>query len=279
MENEAALFVGAVEVLRAAGCVFAEEEARLLVEAAGSERELDGLVARRAAGEPLEPLLGWVEFCGRRIAIDPGVFVPRRRTELLAEHTLAEAERVRAERASRLRPGTDGRTTGAAGVVVLELCSGAGAVAAVVEAAGGFEVAAADVDPAAVANARTNLADAASVFEGDLYDALPERLRGRLDVIAANAPYVPTEAIATMPPEARDHEKRVALDGGADGLDVQRRVVAEAPRWLAAGGTLLIESSERQAPSTAGLMTASGFVAEIVRDEERDATVVIGRAR
>ncbi|WP_368498340.1 putative protein N(5)-glutamine methyltransferase [Herbiconiux sp. A18JL235] len=279
MKNEAALFVGAVEALRVAGCVFAEEEARLLIAAAGSERELDGLVARRAAGEPLEPLLGWVEFCGRRIAIDPGVFVPRRRTELLAERTVAEAERVRAERASRLRPGTDGRTTGAAGVVVLELCCGAGAVAAVVEAAGGFEVVAADVDPAAVANARTNLADAASVFEGDLYDALPERLRGRLDVIAANAPYVPTQAIATMPPEARDHEKRVALDGGTDGLDVQRRVIAEAPRWLTASGTLLIESSERQAPSTAALMTASGFDAEIVRDEERDATVVIGRIR
>ncbi len=272
MENEAALWVEAVEVLRAAGCVFAEEEARLLVEAAASAGELEGLVARRAAGEPLEPLLGWVEFCGRRIVIDPGVFVPRKRTELLAERALAEAARARAHRDGSVRTSPEG-------VIVLELCCGAGAVAAVVEGAGGFAVVAADVDPAAVANARKNLADASDVFEGDLYGALPERLRGRVDVIAANAPYVPTEAIALMPPEARDYERLVALDGGADGLDVQRRVIAEAPLWLAAGGTLLTESSERQAPSTAQLMTASGFVTEIVRDDDRDATVVIGRAR
>jgi release factor glutamine methyltransferase len=126
----------------------------------------------------------------------------------------------------------------------------------------GLEVYAADVDPAAVACARRNLPPD-RVHESDLYAALPERLRGRVTVVVANAPYVPTEAIATMPPEARDHEHRVALDGGADGLDVQHRVIADAPAWLADGGRVLVESSERQAPVSAALMSAAGLDAVI----------------
>ena len=114
------------------------------------------------------------------------------------------------------------------------------------------------------------------MYEGDLDAPLPAELRGRVDVVVANAPYVPTEAIALMPPEARDHEARVALDGGADGLDVQRRVAAAAPRWLAGGGHLLIETSEAQAPATAAAMTAAGLSARVARDEDLDATVVVG---
>src|SRR5690606_31702571 len=110
---------------------------------------------------------------------------------------------------------------------------GTGAVGAAVLAAAGEAVAelhAADVDPAAVACARTNL-PTAQVHAGDLWDALPAALRGRVDVVAANAPYVPTDEIATMPPEARDHEARVALDGGPDGLELHRRVAAGARDW------------------------------------------------
>ena len=114
------------------------------------------------------------------------------------------------------------------------------------------------------------------VFEGDLYDALPDRLRGRVAAVVANAPYVPTDAIATMPPEARDHEHRVALDGGADGLDVQRGVVAGAPRWLAAGGRVLVETSRHQASRTAELMTAAGLRAVVVTDDEVAGTAVVG---
>ena len=117
---------------------------------------------------------------------------------------------------------------------------------------------AADLDPVGVACARRNLAPR-RVFEGDLYDALPTELRGRVDVLVANAPYVPTDAIATMPPEARDHEPRVALDGGGDGLDVQRRIIAEAPRrGCAPGGHLLIETGRSQAAGTVAACARRG---------------------
>ena len=240
--------------LRAAGCVFAEEEAQLLLEAAGSPLELDAMVARRVAGEPLEQVLGWAEFCGMRFVVEPGVFVPRRRTGLLVREAVA---------------------LGAPGAVVLDLCCGTGAVGAAIAAAvPGVELHAADVDPAAVRCARRNLAG--SVYEGDLYLALPDVLRGRVDVLVANAPYVPTQAIALMPPEARDHEARVALDGGADGLDVQRRVAAGAPDWLAPGGALLIETSGRQAPETLAAFARAGLRARVVADEELAGTVVVG---
>jgi release factor glutamine methyltransferase len=255
--------------LRAAGCVFAEEEAALLWEAAeghvDAAGELERLVTRRVAGEPLEPLVGWAEFAGLRLVVEPGVFVPRRRTELLA------AEAVRLARAVA-RPNHV--------PVILDLCCGVGAIgAAVADAASPVELVAADVDPDAVRAARRNLEPlGARVVEGDLFDALPEDLRGRVDVLAVNAPYVPTAEIAMMPPEARDHEARIALDGGADGLDVHRRVAASAREWLAPGGHVLIETSRRQASTTASLVEAGGLGARIVHDAEIAGTVVIGRA-
>jgi release factor glutamine methyltransferase len=243
--------------LRAAGCVFAEEEAALLVEAAaGDSSVLERLVTSRVAGEPLEQLLGWVAFGGRRVRVGPGVFVPRVRTELLAEQALA-------------------RMTEAA--LVVELCCGVAAVAAMLQADRRVgEVYAADIDPVAVGYARRNLSEPAVALVGDLYEPLPRRLRGRVDLLVANAPYVPTEAIPLMPREARDHEPEVALDGGGDGVDVQRRIIAEAPDWLRVGGSLLIETGREQSVITAGEMRAVGLEVEVVVDDERDATVVVG---
>jgi release factor glutamine methyltransferase len=114
------------------------------------------------------------------------------------------------------------------------------------------------------------------VYEGDLYEPLPAILRGRVDVLVANAPYVPTASIRLLPPEARIHEARVALDGGADGLDVQRRVVAAAPIWLAPGGHILVETSQRQASQTAKILACNGLIPHVTRLDELDATVVIG---
>ncbi|RKT55063.1 putative protein N(5)-glutamine methyltransferase [Saccharothrix australiensis] len=254
MAVDVSLSPGVVARLRAAGCVFAEEEAALLVEAAATPEALGALVERRVAGLPLEQVLGWAEFRGLRIAVDPGVFVPRLRTGFLVERALPLVR---------------------AGAVVVDLCCGTGAVGAALAAAAGVEPYAADVDPAAVRCARRNL-DPARVFEGDLYAALPASLRGRVDVVVANAPYVPTAAIATMPPEARDHEPLVALDGGRDGLDVQRRVIDGAPAWLAPGGALLVETGERQAPHTLAAFERVGFTAAVARSAEVDGTVVVG---
>jgi release factor glutamine methyltransferase len=92
----------------------------------------------------------------------------------------------------------------------------------------------------------------------------------------ANTPYVPTDAVALMPPEARLFEARVAIDGGVDGLDVQRRVAEAAPHWLAPGGHLVVESSEAQAELTAALFEASGLIASIAHSDELYSTVVIG---
>jgi release factor glutamine methyltransferase len=235
--------------------VFAEDEARLL--AAVEPDRVEALVARRVAGEPLEHLLGWVEFLGRRVVIEAGVFVPRRRTEFLARRAIALA---------------------APGAVVLDLCCGSGAIGSAVAAAvAGVQVHAVDIEPAAVRCAERNL-PGGHAYLGDLYAPLPRGLRGRVDLLVVNAPYIPTGTIGLLPPEARLHEPRAALDGGADGLDVQRRVIAGAPGWLAPGGALLVETSERQSSDTRALMRDAGLTADVVRYEPLDATVVIGRS-
>ncbi|MDR7299869.1 putative protein N(5)-glutamine methyltransferase [Haloactinomyces albus] len=242
--------------LRAAGCVFAEDEARLLLSTARTPVDLSSMVDRRAAGLPLEVVLGWAEFCGLRITVESGVFVPRRRSEFLVHQTVA-LTRPRA--------------------VVVELCCGSGALGAAVAAAlGQVELYAVDTDPTAVRCARGNIAAAGGqAYVGDLYDPLPATLRGRVDVLVVNAPYVPTEEIELLPPEAREHEPQVALDGGADGLDVQRRVATAAPLWLAPGGHLLIETSKHQAPQTIETVAGNGLIPQVSSSDDLDATVVI----
>ncbi len=243
--------------LRSAGCVFAEDEARLLATAAHTPSDLEALVQQRIDGRPLEHVLGWVEFCGVRIAVDPGVFVPRRRTEFL------------------VRCAADVVVPGA---LVVDMCCGCGAVGAVLtDSVPGIRLHAADIDPEAVRCARRNVAPCdGDVHCGDLYAALPDSMRGRVDVVVANAPYVPTAAIGTMPPEARIHEPRVALDGGDDGLDVHRRLAVSATEWLAPGGHLLVEASSGQATDATKILVAAGLAPVIRRSEEFDATVVIG---
>lgn len=244
--------------LRAAGCVFAEDEAALLMEAAPGADERESLVARRIAGEPLEHLLGWAAFRGLRIAVEPGTFVPRVRTELLADEALRAI-------------------AGLAHPVVVELCSGVAPVAtAVAVERPDAEVHAADLDPNEVRVAARNLEGIGRVHRGDLFEALPSALTGRVDVLVANAPYVPADEIAFMPSEARDHEPLLALDGGSDGLDLHRRIAAGAPEWLAPTGVLIIETSEEQAERTADAMRAAGLEPRVVRDEDRDATAVVG---
>ena len=273
--------------LRAAGCVFAEEEAQLLIESASSPDALRVMVSERVSGVPLEHVVGWAEFCGLRIAIDPGVFVPRRRSELLARSAakLCRPGGMTPRNPPRGRPG--GMTPrnlprGLPGwTVVVDLACGSGAVgAAIATLAADVELHATDIDPAAVACARRNLEPVGGqVYAGDLYEPLPGRLRGRVSVIAANVPYVPTEAVTLMPPEARVYEPPVALDGGPDGLDVLRRAATGAAAWLMPGGHVLIETASGQADTAAAAFAAAGLAAAVARDAELGATVVIGRRR
>ena len=242
--------------LRDAGCVFAEEEARLLLGEGSAPAELDERVCRRVGGEPLEVILGWADFCGLHIIVEPGVFVPRKRTEFLVRQAAA---------------------LGFSGAVVLDRCCGTGAVGvALLDLLGRVELYAADVDPVAVHCARRNVLPRGQVFEGDLYAPLPEHLRGRVDLLVVNAPYVPTESISFMAPEARLYEPRRALDGGADGVDIQRQVASGASSWLAPDGHLLIETSDEQVELTAATMDQGGLVVRAVISEEFETTVVIG---
>lgn len=248
-----------VAALRAAGCVFAEDEARLILSAARGPDELAAMVDRRVTGLPLEHVVGWAEFGGLRIHLEPGVFVPRRRTEFLVEQALAQA------------PDAS---------VVVDLCCGSGAVGAALAAAlGPVELHAADVDPAATRCARRNIAPyGGHVHTGDLFTALPATLRGRVGILAANVPYVPTGEVGLLPAEARDHEPLVALDGGTDGLDILRAVATGAPSWLAPGGCLLVETSERQLPSAVRVFEGVGLETRVAVSEESYAHVVIGVA-
>src|SRR3954452_3586163 len=207
------MFDDVVQRLRAAGSVFAEDEARLL-----DGRE--DLIARRIAGERLEHVLGWVDFCGLRLEVDPGVFIPRPQTE-----TLAEA-------AAALRPE-----------VALDLFAGCGAIACVVKARNPHaRVVAGELDPVALACARRNAARYdVEVFASDVDSGIPADLEGRVDVLTANVPYVPTAELGYVP---HDGEPEAALDGGPDGLDWVRRVAEIAPRWLKPGGKLLMELPE-----------------------------------
>lgn len=245
--------------LRAAGCVYAEAEAEVLRDAVGTDEErLEGLVRRREAGEPLQHVVGWADLHGHRIVLHPGVFVPRARSGLLIDLALP-----------RLQVGS----------VVVDLCCGSGALAAVLAAeSAGATVYAVDRDPLAVTCARENL-PASRVMLGDLFGPIPSSLRGRVDVVIASAPYVPSAEVADLPREAREHEPRTALDGGDDGLDIYRRIAADAPSWLAIDGALIIETARHQADAAAAVLEGAGLRASIEVDDRRDATAVVGVAQ
>jgi release factor glutamine methyltransferase len=248
----------AITALRQAGCVFAEEEAALLAEAADDEITLATLVGRRANGEPLEQVVGYADFCGVRVRLRPGVFVPRVRSELLVR-TAVENTRPHA--------------------TVVDLCCGSGALGLAVQAkVPTITLHAADIDPQATACARDNL-PAGNVHEGDLFSALPAQLKGDIDILLANVPYVATRHLPFLPAEARDHEPPVALDGGPDGLDVFRRVLKEVVNWLSPGGLLLSEITEAQIGAATTAIIGAGLEASTAHDEELEATVVTARRR
>ncbi len=218
------------------------------------------LVQRRAAGEPTAYLVGAKEFCGRRFRTDARALVPRPETELLVEAAL---EALPAEG------------------LALDLCAGSGCVGATLALERpGARVVAVEMAPDALELARENAALLGArnleLLQGDLYEPLAPGLR--FHVVAANAPYVPTRELAGLARELH-HEPRVALDGGPDGLDVLRRIVAGAPERLAPGGTLALEMHETHGPALLDLCRGAGFaVAETRRDLAGLPRLVVARA-
>lgn len=236
-----------LNALASGGSVDPAAEADALLDASnGGVGPLEELLARRLAGEPLAWIIGWVRFCAARIRVDPGVFVPRPQTEALAHRAVA------------LLPA-DG--------IAVDLCAGSGAVAVVLGAARPrATVIATDIDPVAVACARRNGVEA---LVGDLDGPLPPALRGRVDVVTAVVPYVPTEELHLLPRDVLAHEPRRSLDGGPRGTVVLERAARAAARWLRPGGSVLLELGGEQADELSTAMAAAGLSAiRVHRDEE-----------
>lgn len=247
--------------LRAAGCVFAEDEADILRETAGDDTgHLARLVRARADGAPLEPLVGWVEFAGRRLSVGPAVFVPRQRTLRLLDLVLGELRRP---------PGTRART-------FVEAFAGVAPLAAVVSSElPDVRVLACEQDPAALRHATVNLADRGAVVPSDVLTGLPDTHRGHVDVIAAVPPYVPDDDMALLPREARDHEPASALSGGPDGLRWIRALIDEASDWIQPGGLLLVELSDHQLAAAAQYGVGRGWRQEPTEQEDESRTTVL----
>jgi release factor glutamine methyltransferase len=217
---------------------------------------------RRRAGEPVAYLLGVREFYGRPFRVDPRVLVPRPDTETLVDVAL---DRTRALSLSAR---------------VLDVCTGSGCVAiSLARERPTTRVLGADIEAGALALARENALRLGAVHAGFVESDLFAALRGgpRFDLVTANPPYISDEDMEALPVDIRAYEPRLALSGGPDGLDVVRRVVAEAPRVLDAGGVLAVEVGAGQAPAVVPLLAAAGFAAiETRRDYGGHDRVVSG---
>ncbi|MDR1247849.1 MAG: peptide chain release factor N(5)-glutamine methyltransferase [Treponema sp.] len=206
--------------------------------------EFGRALERRIGGECVAYILGHREFRGLDFIVNPGVLVPRPDTETLVEAALAALSR--AEKGSP--------------PVLLDLCTGSGAVAiALQHELSRLQVYAADIDPRALAVARKNaarlLVDSPCFLEGDLFEPVPKM---RFDLITANPPYVPSGEIPFLPREVR-FEPPLALDGGADGLDLIRRILEDAPAFLRSGGQLIMEADPRQMPAIILILEKKGY--------------------
>lgn len=222
------------ERLREMGCVAAREEACDLVDSARDLDELGEFLMRRSRGEPLAWITGWVQFCGHRLRVEPGTYVPRYQSEELAR------------RAADALATVGGRAA--------DLCTGVGAIASVLmRAASGAVVVGTELDPRAAACGRRN---GVAVVLSDLGEALRS---GVFDVVTAVAPYVPERDLPYLPPDVLKYEPLLALDGGEEGLDVLLRVVASASRLLRPGGYLFLELGAEQDRRLSTALTRAGF--------------------
>jgi release factor glutamine methyltransferase len=231
------------------GFVAADEEAEELVAAAaGNGARLEALLARRLTGEPLAWITGTTTFCGLSVRVDPGVYVPRWQSELLARRAAARLP----------EQGT-----------AIDVCTGAGAIAMVLTAVRpGARVVGTDLDARAVACARSNGVEA---HAGDLFAPLPAALHGQVDVIVGVVPYVPQPELGLLQRDTRSFESPRAYDGGPDGTSILRRVVEGAPRFLRPGGALLLELGARQPEALGADLAHLGYAdLDVLVDEDGD---------
>lgn len=236
--------------------------------AAGEVDAFRGLITRRGQREPLQHITGSTSFCGFEIAVNRHVLVPRPETELLAERGwtfLNQLPAVQSRPATALDFGTG---SGCLAIALACKCPAA-------------EIWAVDVSPEALAMARENAArhgGAARIrfLEGDGFAALPPD--ARFDLIISNPPYIPSEEIASLQPEVRDHDPRGALDGGADGLDYGRRLAAEAARFLNPDGRLMLEFGDAQAGLLRPIFEEQNWIVEtIAEDYTRRPRILVAR--
>lgn len=246
--------------LRAIGCVAAEEEAVELLEAAAGTAQLEAFLHRRAAGEPLAWITGWLDFAGVRVSVAPGVYVPRFESVELARRAgdalAAAASRAAASRAADGDPTILAATEGAPTARAVDLCTGSGAIAAALRrAAPAATVVGVDLDQRAARCARAN---GVAALVADVTLDVPLRTDA-FDVVTVVAPYVPRDQIDYLPADVQRHEPMRALDGGTDGLAVLRHVVPTAARLLRRGGRLFVELGGNQDRLLAPTLRASGF--------------------
>jgi release factor glutamine methyltransferase len=237
------------DLLWEAGFVAADEEAEDLLRAAAGDGELlDALVGRRLTGEPIAWITGRISFCGLEIRVQPGVYVPRWHTEPLARRA---AERLPEEG------------------MAIDVCTGTGAIGVVLRATHpAARVVATDLDERSVACAQANGVDA---YQGDLFVPVPTELRGRVDVVVGVVPYVPTAGLSLLQRDTFAFESGLSYDGGDDGTDILRRVVADSLAFLRPGGALLVELGGDQADLLGPDLERFGYEdVELLPDEEDD---------
>lgn len=222
-----------------------------------------GIVERRAGQEPLQYITGRQAFRGIVLRVGPGVLVPRPETEIVVEHALRLLE-------------------GAASPAVVDVGTGSGAIALAVAAERpGARVWGTEISPRALAWARLNREEmgAANVIlvQGDMFSPLPDGLRGRVDLVVANPPYLPESMVATMPSDVRDHEPRLATVSGTTGLEVPARVALEAAGWLRPGGWLVMETWPGQAARLRALLAGRYEAVEVLPDLGGAARIAVAR--
>jgi len=242
--------------------LYAYHDRPLSAEERGAFREG---IERRAAGEPLQYVTGEMPFRHLVLKVRPGVFIPRPETELLVDEALSAVRDI-------------------AQPTVVDLCAGSGAVAVSV----GYERAEARVyatelapiaaEVAAENAARVGVGERVTILRGDLFAPLPRDLLGRVDAVVSNPPYIPTGDLPSLPAEVAGFEPGLALDGGPDGLDVARRIAAEAPQWLTEGGALAMELDETRVGAMAEeLLEANWHEVRVAADLTGADRIVFGR--